>query len=99
MTFTTDPSQNPPGLPPMRGEPREVCPNIWMLPGFGNATLVLTDDAVVGELLGAVPEAGEHPYVGAHLPRLATHGRQARRILAGSLGPCHAVPPISSRGW
>jgi alkyl sulfatase BDS1-like metallo-beta-lactamase superfamily hydrolase len=44
MTFTTDPSQNPPGLPPMRGEPREVTPNIWMVPGFGNATLVLTDD-------------------------------------------------------
>ncbi len=34
------------GLPAIRGEPKDVAPGICMLPGFGNATLLLSDDGV-----------------------------------------------------
>jgi len=44
MTTPTDLPQSPLGLPLVRGEPQEVAPGIWMVPGFGNATLLLTDD-------------------------------------------------------
>jgi alkyl sulfatase BDS1-like metallo-beta-lactamase superfamily hydrolase len=45
MTSAREPRQRLQGLPAFGGEPQEITPGIWMLPGFGNATLLLTDDA------------------------------------------------------
>jgi alkyl sulfatase BDS1-like metallo-beta-lactamase superfamily hydrolase len=44
MTSAGEPLQRLVGLPAVTGEPQEVTSGIWMVPGFGNATLVLTDD-------------------------------------------------------
>ena len=54
MTSAGETQQSPVGLPLVRGEPLEVAPGIWMVPGFGNATLLLTDDGAAVFSVGSI---------------------------------------------
>jgi alkyl sulfatase BDS1-like metallo-beta-lactamase superfamily hydrolase len=48
--MTTSGNTRQDGLQELAGrgprEPQEIAPDIWLLPGFGNATLVLTDEGI-----------------------------------------------------
>ncbi len=46
MTSAEGAGQRPQRLPRFGGEPQEIASGIWMVPGFGNCTLLLADDAV-----------------------------------------------------
>jgi glyoxylase-like metal-dependent hydrolase (beta-lactamase superfamily II) len=71
-------SEQPPA-PVVRGEPREVAPDVWIIPD-GRVPLVPNIGVIVGESAALVVDTGMGPQNGAHVRRVAEELAGERRL-------------------